>query len=94
MTSMQANIPPDFWAELKRQKLIEQNAPTPGRDSRIAFVGPSEFLKASCWPLSGELHGLRRRARETCGGIALRREAAARLYQPLAQIGARAFENQ
>ena len=29
VTSMQATIPPDFWAELKRQKLIEKNAPTP-----------------------------------------------------------------
>jgi D-threo-aldose 1-dehydrogenase len=29
VTSMQASIPPDFWAELKRQRLIEQNAPTP-----------------------------------------------------------------
>jgi D-threo-aldose 1-dehydrogenase len=29
VTSMQAIIPPDFWVELKRQKLIEQNAPTP-----------------------------------------------------------------
>jgi D-threo-aldose 1-dehydrogenase len=29
VTSMQATIPPGFWAELKRQKLIEQNAPTP-----------------------------------------------------------------
>ena len=29
VTSMQATVPPDFWAELKRQKLIEQNAPTP-----------------------------------------------------------------
>jgi hypothetical protein len=29
VTSMQATIPPDFWAELKRQKLIEHNAPTP-----------------------------------------------------------------
>jgi len=28
-TSMQAHIPADFWAELKRQELIEQNAPTP-----------------------------------------------------------------
>jgi hypothetical protein len=28
--------------------LLPQNAPTPGRDSRIAVVGPSEFLKASC----------------------------------------------
>jgi D-threo-aldose 1-dehydrogenase len=30
VTSMQATIPPDFWAELKKQRLIEQNAPTPG----------------------------------------------------------------
>jgi D-threo-aldose 1-dehydrogenase len=30
VTSMQATVPLDFWAELKRQKLIEQNAPTPG----------------------------------------------------------------
>jgi hypothetical protein len=30
VTSMQATISPDFWAELKRQRLIEQNAPTPG----------------------------------------------------------------
>jgi D-threo-aldose 1-dehydrogenase len=29
VTSMQATIPPEFWAELKRQNLIEQNAPTP-----------------------------------------------------------------
>ncbi|HEV7442873.1 MAG TPA: aldo/keto reductase [Steroidobacteraceae bacterium] len=29
VTSMQATIPPGFWAELKRQKLIEHNAPTP-----------------------------------------------------------------
>jgi D-threo-aldose 1-dehydrogenase len=29
VTSMQATIPPEFWAELTRQKLIEQNAPTP-----------------------------------------------------------------
>ena len=28
--SMQTRIPPEFWAELKRQRLIEQNAPTPG----------------------------------------------------------------
>jgi D-threo-aldose 1-dehydrogenase len=27
--SMQAKIPADFWAELKQQKLIEANAPTP-----------------------------------------------------------------
>jgi hypothetical protein len=25
---MQATIPPEFWAELKRQHLIDQNAPT------------------------------------------------------------------
>ena len=30
VTSMQTSTPPDFWAELKRQGLIEQNAPTPG----------------------------------------------------------------
>jgi D-threo-aldose 1-dehydrogenase len=30
VTSMQARIPPEFWDELKRQRLIEQNAPTPG----------------------------------------------------------------
>jgi D-threo-aldose 1-dehydrogenase len=29
VTSMQATIPPEFWAELKRQKLIEENAPIP-----------------------------------------------------------------
>ena len=29
LSSMQATIPPEFWAELKRQNLIEQNAPTP-----------------------------------------------------------------
>jgi len=28
-TSMQTRIPAEFWAELKSQKLIEQNAPTP-----------------------------------------------------------------
>jgi D-threo-aldose 1-dehydrogenase len=28
-TSMQTRIPGDFWAELKAEKLIEQNAPTP-----------------------------------------------------------------
>jgi D-threo-aldose 1-dehydrogenase len=28
-TSMQTKIPADFWTELKAQKLIEQNAPTP-----------------------------------------------------------------
>src|ERR1700683_4963400 len=30
VTSMPARIPPEFWADLKRQRLIEQNAPTPG----------------------------------------------------------------
>src|SRR5712664_1148258 len=30
VTSRQSTIPPDFWAELKRQRLMEQNAPTPG----------------------------------------------------------------
>jgi hypothetical protein len=29
VTSKQARIPPDFWAELERQRLIEQIAPTP-----------------------------------------------------------------
>jgi hypothetical protein len=29
VSSMQATIPAEFWAELKRQNLIEQNAPTP-----------------------------------------------------------------
>ena len=29
VSSMQSTIPPEFWAELKRQNLIEQNAPTP-----------------------------------------------------------------
>ena len=29
VTSMQTTIPAEFWAELKRQNLIEQNAPTP-----------------------------------------------------------------
>jgi D-threo-aldose 1-dehydrogenase len=28
-TSMQSKIPAEFWAELKAQKLIEENAPTP-----------------------------------------------------------------
>jgi D-threo-aldose 1-dehydrogenase len=28
-TSMQTKIPSEFWAELKAQNLIEQNAPTP-----------------------------------------------------------------
>jgi hypothetical protein len=26
---MHTTIPPEFWVELKRQNLIEQNAPTP-----------------------------------------------------------------
>ena len=30
VTSMQARIAPEFWAELKRQRLVEQSAPTPG----------------------------------------------------------------
>src|SRR6266404_1140342 len=29
VSSMQATMPPEFWAELKRQNFIEQNAPTP-----------------------------------------------------------------
>src|SRR3982074_98562 len=29
VSSMQAAVPPEFWAELKRQNLIDQNAPTP-----------------------------------------------------------------
>jgi hypothetical protein len=29
---MQATIPPEFWAELKRQNLIEHNSPTPTLD--------------------------------------------------------------
>jgi len=29
VSSMQTMVPPEFWAELKRQKLIEQAAPTP-----------------------------------------------------------------
>ena len=29
VTSMRTTIPPEFWIELKRQNLIEQNAPTP-----------------------------------------------------------------
>jgi D-threo-aldose 1-dehydrogenase len=31
-TSMKATIPQAFWAELKRQNLIEQNAPVPEGD--------------------------------------------------------------
>ncbi|MGO9992759.1 MAG: aldo/keto reductase [Steroidobacteraceae bacterium] len=33
VTSMQARIPPEFWAELKRRRLIEKNAPTPAEVS-------------------------------------------------------------
>ena len=29
VSSMQTIIPPEFWAELKRQSLVDQNAPTP-----------------------------------------------------------------
>jgi D-threo-aldose 1-dehydrogenase len=29
VTSMRTTIPPEFWVELMRQSLIEQNAPTP-----------------------------------------------------------------
>jgi D-threo-aldose 1-dehydrogenase len=32
-TSMQTKIPAEFWAELKAEKLIEQNAPTPAWES-------------------------------------------------------------
>jgi D-threo-aldose 1-dehydrogenase len=39
VSSMQATIPPEFWAELKRQKLIEQNAPTPTIfDNRVQLI--------------------------------------------------------
>jgi hypothetical protein len=31
-TSMQTRIPAEFWIELKAEKLIEQNAPTPARE--------------------------------------------------------------
>jgi uncharacterized protein Usg len=34
--AMQATIPPEFWAELKRQNLIEQNAPTPTAASSVS----------------------------------------------------------
>lgn len=30
-TSMKTTVPPAFWAELKRQRLIEENAPTPSQ---------------------------------------------------------------
>jgi D-threo-aldose 1-dehydrogenase len=32
-TSMKETVPPAFWAELKRQNLIEQNAPVPSADA-------------------------------------------------------------
>jgi D-threo-aldose 1-dehydrogenase len=36
-TSMQAKIPREFWAELKSQNLIEQNAPTPAWNASGTF---------------------------------------------------------
>ena len=39
VSSMQATIPPEFWAELKRRNLIEQNAPTPTIfDNRVQVI--------------------------------------------------------
>jgi D-threo-aldose 1-dehydrogenase len=39
VSSMQATIPPEFWAELKRHNLIEQNAPTPTIfDNRVQLI--------------------------------------------------------
>jgi len=39
VSSMQATMPPEFWAELKRQNLIEQNAPTPTIfDNRVQVI--------------------------------------------------------
>jgi D-threo-aldose 1-dehydrogenase len=39
VSSMQATIPPEFWAELKRQNLIEQNAATPTIfDNRVQVI--------------------------------------------------------
>ena len=39
VSSMQATIAPEFWAELKRQNLIEQNAPTPTIfDNRVQLI--------------------------------------------------------
>jgi D-threo-aldose 1-dehydrogenase len=39
VSSMQVTIPPEFWAELKRQNLIEQNAPTPTIfDNRVQVI--------------------------------------------------------
>jgi len=40
-TSMQTRIPGDFWAELKAEKLIEQNAPTPAREAVLTSVSGS-----------------------------------------------------
>jgi D-threo-aldose 1-dehydrogenase len=34
-TSMQTNVPAEFWSELKAQKLIEQNAPIPAGESVV-----------------------------------------------------------
>jgi D-threo-aldose 1-dehydrogenase len=34
-TSMQTNIPAEFWSELKAQKLIEQNAPIPTEEAVV-----------------------------------------------------------
>ena len=34
-TSMQTRIPAEFWAELKAQQLIEQNAPTPAEKLKM-----------------------------------------------------------
>jgi D-threo-aldose 1-dehydrogenase len=34
-TSMQTNIPAEFWSELKAQKLIEQNAPIPTEEALV-----------------------------------------------------------
>src|SRR6266853_1774260 len=43
-TSMQTKIPAEFWAELKAQQLIEQDAPTP--PSRAGRLQPSLFAAA------------------------------------------------
>jgi D-threo-aldose 1-dehydrogenase len=42
-TSMQTRIPAEFWAELKAQQLIEQNAPTPTRDAENEHVASALF---------------------------------------------------
>jgi len=46
-TSMQTKIPADFWAELKAQQLIEQDAPTPA--SRAGRLQPSLFAGSGDW---------------------------------------------